>query len=303
MKILKYATIALFVLQWQIGCTEHNTSKSETKGDSPDTLQTRVIYGEDDRKDLYQVQDQTQLALADSTVAVVQRNRLVPLDEDYLQLQTASYASTYNLCSDEPFYSQRTLAYCSGFLVRPDVIVTAGHCISDEGDCSTTAFVFGFAIQSGDGQTPERVSRKEVYNCKRVIKSEIDSHGADYAVVELDREVDNHTPLRLRTQSSPKVGDALVVIGHPAGLPTKIAGGASVRTVNPGFLEANLDTYGGNSGSAVFNAVTHEVEGILVRGEMDYRSRNGCRVSYVCPNDGCRGEDVTRIDHVLEHIP
>lgn len=36
----------------------------------------------------------------------------------------------------------------------------------------------------------------------------------------------------------------------PAGLPTKIAGGATMRDASPnGYYVANLDTYGGNSGS------------------------------------------------------
>ncbi|WP_420540401.1 S46 family peptidase (plasmid) [Paenibacillus polymyxa] len=44
--------------------------------------------------------------------------------------------------------------------------------------------------------------------------------------------------------------------------------GAAVRDNPPNaFFVANLDTYGGNSGSPVFNSDTHEVEGILVRGE------------------------------------
>ncbi len=73
----------------------------------------------------------------------------------------------------------------------------------------------------------------------------------------------------------------LVVIGRPSGLPTKVADGAQVRSVNDVFLVANLDTYGGNSGSAVFNAVTGVVEGILVRGDTDYvyNAQLGCRVS------------------------
>ncbi|MFN8369647.1 MAG: S46 family peptidase [Bacteriovoracaceae bacterium] len=87
------------------------------------------------------------------------------------------------------------------------------------------------------------------------------------------------------------------------GLPTKISDGANVRTNNnPKYFVANLDTYGGNSGSAVFNTKTGEVEGILVRGENDYvyDSAQGCRVSNKCTNAGCRGEDVTRITNIKE---
>ncbi len=95
-----------------------------------------------------------------------------------------------------------------------------------------------------------------------------------------------------------------MVIGHPAGLPTKIAGGAQGRDrTNEGFFTANLDTYGGNSGSAVFNSLTGLVEGILVRGEQDYMQKGDCRVSNLCPVDGCRGEDVTKISNVADKIP
>jgi len=40
-----------------------------------------------------------------------------------------------------------------------------------------------------------------------------------------------------------------------------------------------------------------EVEGILVRGENDYiyDTKQGCYKSNVCPMNGCRGEDVTKI--------
>lgn len=65
---------------------------------------------------------------------------------------------------------------------------------------------------------------------------------------------------------------------------------------------ANLDTYGGNSGSAVFNDRTGEVEGILVRGEVDYTYKGNCMVSNVCTDSGCRGEDVTYISEVLQFL-
>ena len=98
-------------------------------------------------------------------------------------------------------------------------------------------------------------------------------------------------------------GTELVVIGHPTGLPTKIAGGAWVRqNTNNVYFQSNLDTFGGNSGSAVFDAETGTVEGILVRGETDYvyDSSRGCRVPKQCSNEGCRGEDVTRITNIKE---
>jgi V8-like Glu-specific endopeptidase len=122
----------------------------------------------------------------------------------------------------------------------------------------------------------------------------------DYAFIELDRKVNDRQPLKVRKTGKISKGASLVVIGHPTGLPTKIADGANVRTLQGKFFVANLDTFGGNSGSAVFNAETEEVEGILVRGETDYvyNSSLGCQVPNVCSNDACRGEDVTYITNV-----
>jgi hypothetical protein len=129
------------------------------------------------------------------------------------------------------------------------------------------------------------------------------SSSKDFALLRLTRKVPNHRPLVM--QSTPvQRGDELYIIGHPAGLPTKISGGAKVRTLKDTYFTANLDSYGGNSGSAVFNARTNEIVGILVRGDQDfvYDSKNSCTRSRVCDNNGCRGEDVTNITYVVEAI-
>ncbi len=97
---------------------------------------------------------------------------------------------------------------------------------------------------------------------------------------------------------------AIHVIGRPSGLPTKFAGGAAVRNNQPNaFFVANLDNYGGNSRSPVFNSATHEVEGILVQGETDFVQQGNCMVSLVCPNAGYRGEDCTRTTEFAQLLP
>ncbi len=183
-------------------------------------------------------------------------------------------------------------------------MVTAGHCIKNSMDCNETFFVFGFNIAQAGGQAPDTVPSSQVYRCFSVVKSTVSrTDGVDFALVRLDRPVRGVEPLTLRTSpGTAPVGAELAVIGHPTGLPTKLAANAFVREVQPGYLVANLDTFGGNSGSAVFNAKTGEVEGILVRGETDFSYQGDCRVSNVCPDGGCRGEDVTRIDHVRESL-
>lgn len=258
-----------------------------------------VIYGDDDRLDLYQVSNQAVRNLADSTVALFEASRVHVSDPNgTAHLVTESYSERHNLCPDEPFFSQRTGPFCSGFLVGPDMLLTAGHCIETVAECRQTKFVFGFAITQA-GRLPETVPAREVYGCRQLLGRQQNDKGADWALVRLDRPAVNHKPLALNRSEPIRKDTPLFVIGHAAGLPTKVAGGAAVRDPNPnGYFVANLDTYSGNSGSAVFNARSAQVEGILVRGEVDYVSRGNCQVSNVCPNNGCSGEDVTKISSV-----
>ena len=91
-------------------------------------------------------------------------------------------------------------------------------------------------------------------------------------------------------------------ICFPSGIPLKYAPGAEIRDISkPEFFVANLDTFGGNSGSGVYDQATKELVGILVRGDTDYVLDSGCRGDNVCPSSGSLGEDVTRIS--LEPSP
>lgn len=262
-------------------------------------LSINVIYGDDDRLDLYEVQDQGLRNLAGSTMALM-RSSDVTINGNIAHLSETPIGEAYRLCRDEPYYNQNSAAFCSGFLVGPDTVVTAGHCVRSQGSCSDTRFVFGFAMHSPDDRA-NQVPASDVYGCKELVHSVAVGTGEDFAVIKLDRPVLDREPLALSPQTASE-GVALTVIGHPSGLPVKVAGGAEVREVKRQHLVANLDTYGGNSGSAVFNTQTGAVEGILVRGEADYVYENGCRRSNVCTNEGCRGEDVTLIKQVFPYL-
>ncbi len=259
----------------------------------------KVIYGDDNRLDVFESTNSMHVMLSRSTAAMIPGSSLSTVN-GMVQIAGPSMSSR-GFCSQERFSNQSTAANCSGFLVGSKYIVTAGHCIRSQMDCSSYKWVFDYKVENAT-QSQVSVESDSVYSCTRIVSRKLDNGGEldDYALIELDRVVTDRDVLQFRTSGRPKVGDDLVVIGHPTGLPTKIADNAKIRQLNPKFFVANLDTYGGNSGSAVFNNSTGVIEGILVRGENDYVYDNAraCRASNYCPDTGCRGEDVVYITNV-----
>ena len=283
------------------GPAEESTDTT-TAGVEDQKVWDKLIYGDDDRKDLYEVTSSLHRNLADSTVALIESSSLKAQGVSSFSLPSDSFGKQNMLCTSEPYYDQPAGAFCSGSLVGSNLILTAGHCVKDASDCANVRFVFGYSVKQA-GKYPASVATSEVYSCKRIISRKQEAAGSDYALIEIDRPVANHDVLKLQRSRVAAAGDAVTVIGHPSGLPTKVASGGKVRKISSTFLTTNLDTYGGNSGSAVFNSETGEIVGILVRGDTDFVAKGSCYVSNRCPADGCRGEDVTRIDQVSSLIP
>lgn len=253
-----------------------------------------VIYGDDNRIEPYEASAKWE-TISLSTAAMIEPSKLKLVDNGY-KIVSSNMGSYLSACSDERFIDQPTAAMCSGFLIKDDVLVTAGHCIKTLNDCNSYKWVFDYRIDN------EIIPTNSVYGCKEIIKTVLSRNDSnDFAIIKLDRKVVDRSPLQIRESGIVSIGDGMTVIGHPTGLPTKIAGGANVRSIKGTYFIANLDTYGGNSGSAVFND-EGIVEGILVRGETDYVSRNGCRISNRISNNGGRGEEVTKITNLVQYL-
>jgi hypothetical protein len=263
----------------------------------------RAIYGTDDRQDIFRVRNNSVRAAAAAVAAVVKAADLHRLRNGSFRLRTTSYRDEYALCASEPFVVQPLGCFCTAFLVAPDVVATAGHCITSQRALAGIRFVFGFRMRD-DAAVQSVFAPDDVYAGAELIARREAAGGQDWAVVRLARPVAHRRPLPVRRSGKVRSGQSLFVIGHPCGLPLKYAPGASVRHNRPAtYFVANLDTYGGNSGSPVFNADTGTVEGILVRGETDFVQHGDCAVSLVCPSTGCRGEDVTRSTVWVGRVP
>jgi hypothetical protein len=272
------------------------------------TSLTHAYYGNDDRQDIYELSGKD-LEDADSVVAIFPASNVIELWNGTSALWTINYGEDCTLCPSERFREQPTGAFCSGVLVAPEVIATAGHCIFDEEtstleDISALRFVFGFKML--DESTPGVViDNRDIYSGAEVIAwQDDDTTASDWALIRLDRVVENHRIARIRQSGTISDGQAVHIIGHTMGLPVKFAGGAFVRDNRyRAVFVANLDSYPGNSGSPVFNSTTHEVEGILVGGEGGELVKQGdCYISRVCSDTGCSGEFSTRTTEFAAYV-
>lgn len=296
---------------WVVPPVTQQASQMQTNRKASGDRTPKIIYGRDDRIDEYQVKDASIRDVGDATVVLMPKSiiELATRRQKYVLQDTttlAEYIALYygiEMCPDEPFRNQPAPGMCSGFLVAPDLIVTAGHCVGCEGDIEDMVAVFNFKMT--DANTPVTLfDVNDVYFCREQV---VGQYGVpDWSLVRLDRPVTGHVPLRIRRSGTVAEQQRLLVAGHPVGLPRKYDMGGTVKdNWQRSYFTANVDTFGGNSGSAVFNLDTLTVEGILVWGMGDFAYDDaGCVRSDVCAESGCPGfEYATCVSLLSSAVP
>ncbi|MGZ3650432.1 MAG: trypsin-like serine peptidase [Bdellovibrionota bacterium] len=192
-------------------------------------------------------------------------------------LQLTTDPLTDLVCSDEHLAKQPSLSYsCSGFLVAPDLMVTAGHCMVNTGEskdepgmyCDAYGWLFDYQNDAKGDTKLDGIPAANYYKCRRIvyaIREEAPPY-RDYALVQLERPVTGRKPFPISTAPL-ALGDRLAMIGFPFGTPMTVSPGGRVTLNNPArptFL-TSLSAFEGNSGSVVFND-KREAVGILVGG-------------------------------------
>ncbi len=258
-----------------------------------------AVYRGDQRQDINQVQNAEIRKLADSTLSVFDKDELTFKNNLYI-LDPTLMKETLDLCPEEKFANQSSAAECSAILVDQDKVMTAGHCVSNK-TCANTAFGFGYMLQD-NGQEPQSLSEQEVYFCQKII-SRSNTDKLDFAVIQLDRKVIAHAPVKIATNRVSK-NQEVFMIGNSGGSPLKYSPPSIVLTSTKNHFNSEIDALGGNSGAGVFSAETNELVGILTSGEDDYvydRQRKCSRIKS-CDAGECIGEDSMHIDTILENI-
>jgi V8-like Glu-specific endopeptidase len=261
------------------------------------SVEKAVIYGTDNRTDVFAHPDATMRQRAlQSTVALIPASALDVRTPSNVRVRSATLAQSQGLCAGQRFANDPTAAFCSGTLVADDLVLTAGHCLVTAADCASTRFVFKYAKASADAL--ETLTTDDVFSCAGIVvraETQTAQGVVDFALVRLTRSATprfSPAPLR-RATTNLVTGQRVGVIGSGSGVPFKIDTGGSVRDPGQGLsFEATTDTFGGNSGSGVYELDGYSVAGILVQGDTDYVRQGACSVVNVCRETGCSGETI-----------
>ena len=190
------------------------------------------------------------------------------------------------LIKDDPKYSKfgdltKFRGFCSGVLITNNLIATAGHCLSlYEGDdfmVNNLSVVFGYRY--GDkveckAQAPQSMNcdgfgfipSNHVYKLGQIVWKPFDPKNPntiDLAVVKLKDGPVSSQIVNIQAvtgfrdiQAMPlNSSDQVYSIGYPLGLPQKISAKSRViaGASSPKSFQAYLNSFGGSSGSAVFD--------------------------------------------------
>jgi hypothetical protein len=262
---------------------------------------TRGAWSED-LMDYYEISDEPIEKNAHCIAAICRKDNLSDEKKEFSTLRVKNYRKAFNLCDLEPFRDQPVSAgaMCPGFLVKEDIIATAGQLVQ-ENNITDLRFLFGY--QMVDESTPEtRIANENIYRGMEIIHR-VFNPGSDkpgWALVRLDRKVKGQVVARLSKEEI-FCDQAVYTFGHPVGLPLKFGAGASVLDVHETFFEVNLNIYSGSIGSPVFALDTHEVIGMVVKNEnYDFRWTGKGWVSVLYP--GGKRVQCTRISDLIDFI-
>ena len=259
-----------------------------------------VVYGADDRRDYYEVQEASLRRLFEATsVAFIRDYRIQSLLDGTLA-GIPTWEELEQLCPGEPFAKQPAAAVCSGILMGEGLVLTSRHCFGDP-DFTSIRVVFGYYL---DGSKHLALTNQDVHEITSIEPSR--ENALDYAWVRFAGGTrQNRHPASVVSSPSPVIdGEPLLAVNSGGGVPLKLDQGGSVvdaRQETQDYFLANIDAFRGASGSGVFNT-DGELVGVVKSGSADFvRTRDGCRRTIRLSNAEAK-EEVLYANRAIEGL-
>jgi len=291
-----------------------------------------VIYGADSRQEEYQV-DQFTAPMGRGSGAFISRQFV---NSGFYPI----VGKQFNLCPNaDPFENQTSLAECSGFLIGPDLVATAGSCVLDQVSqnslCSNLAFVLNY-VNYGPLSYYDVFAAGEVANCKRVINGStplyrsavvnittgasgpVEINKPNWAIVQIDKSFPGAYYDRFRSFKHLHLNERVITIGHPLGAPRKYDTTGRIWAIDGGLtgrgmkLFTSSDSFKGSEGGPVLDT-DGRVIGIqsgTVNPDFIPRDFIPCNIEQRCPfgiteddADCLEGEQVTSLCYLAPFLP
>ncbi len=213
-------------------------------------------------REFYQLTDLEIRNMARSTAVMVDKNKVLSLSDGTVEIQRIN--PSLNMCALDDFRMQLRIPspINGGFLVAADLLLTVGHAVKSQEDCSSSYWVFDYVVEKNkemDGNFI--VKESSLYNCVEIINRKFSGCFNDFALIRLDRKVTDRTPLKVRRSGKTANYARLYLMGYPHGLPLKAV---VVENVFNDHEESFFTSFSlpGFSGSPVVDTATGFVEGI-----------------------------------------
>ena len=198
-----------------------------------------------------------------------------------VQLHYDANGTVNSLCADERFREQPVVLErqggvpgdfgYTGYLVGPDTVLTCWHGWAYFSGRAQVA-IFGYALRP-DGSDPVELPASQVLPIAALPvnrpppAAERGDCSGDWVTLRLEHPVTHLRDLAPPRLEAPRPGRRVYTLGHPLGLPLKLATGGEVLSAGDGAFRTSLDTFAGNSGSPVFDAGSDALVGLVVEGQ------------------------------------